>query len=67
VLVQLTAQRIVAVATARTMHYIRQARLDLAAFYLFVDSGVCCGDLVELRLADADLLARRLCVRHAKL
>jgi len=49
------------------MHHIRQARLDLAAFYLLVDSGLHCGELVELRLPDADLTARRLCVRHAKL
>ena len=66
VLARLTAQRIAVVATARTMHYVRQARLDLAAFYLLVDSGLRCGELVELRLPDADLTTRRLCVRHAK-
>lgn len=33
VLARLTAQRIAAVKAARTMHYSRQARLDLAAFY----------------------------------
>jgi site-specific recombinase XerD len=67
VLVRLTEQRIAAVMTAGTMHYVRQARLDLAAFYLLADSGLRCAELVELRFADADLLARRLCVRHAKL
>jgi len=67
VLARLTAQRIAAVDTARTMHYSRQARVDLAAFYLLVDSGLRCGELVELRVEDADLIARRLCVRHAKL
>jgi len=67
VLARLTAQREAAVAQARTMHYMRQARLNLAAFYLLVDSGLRCGELVALRLEDADLIARRLCVRHAKL
>ncbi len=67
ILARLTAQRIAAVETARTMHYRRQARLDLAAFYLLVDSGLRCGELVELRVEDADLIDRRLCVRHAKL
>jgi integrase len=55
VLVRLTAQRIAAVGTARIMHSVRRARLDLAAFYLLVDSGLRCGELVGLRLADANL------------
>ncbi|HKV45314.1 MAG TPA: tyrosine-type recombinase/integrase [bacterium] len=32
-----------------------------------MDSGLRCGELVELRVEDADLIDRRLCVRHAKL
>jgi hypothetical protein len=39
VLARLTAQRIAAVATARTMHYLRKTRLDLAAFYSPVKIG----------------------------
>jgi len=66
-LARLTVQREAAVAHARTMHYQRQARLDRAAFYLLVDSGLRCGELVELRCEDVDLVGRRLCVRHAKL
>jgi len=66
-LARLAVQREAAVARVRTMHATRQARLNLAVFYLLVDSGLRCGELVELRCEDADLAARRLCVRHAKL
>ena len=64
---QLTAQRAAAASRGRTMHATRQARLNLAVFYLLVDSGLRCGELVGLRCEDVDLAARRLCVRHAKL
>jgi integrase len=66
-LAQLAGQREAAVARVRTMHAMRQARLNLAVFYLLVDSGLRCGELVGLRCDDVDLTARRLCVRHAKL
>jgi site-specific recombinase XerD len=64
---QLTVQREAAVARVRTMHATRQARLNLAVFYLLVDSGLRCGELVGICCEDVDLAARRLCVRHAKL
>ena len=64
---RLTVQREAAIAGVRTMHATRQARVNLAVFYLLVDSGLRCGELVGLRCEDVDLAARRLCVRHAKL
>jgi integrase/recombinase XerC len=64
---RLTIQRQAAIAAVRTMHATRQTRVNLAIFYLLLDSGLRCGELVGLRCEDVDLAARRLCVRHAKL
>jgi len=67
VVARLTVPLEAAIAGVRTMHATRQAGVNLANFYLLVDSGLRCGELVRLRCEDVDLAARRLCVRHAKL